>query len=123
MAKKVNTGPDQVPYFRHRGRDVSRSGISTDCHVCYAEQRSSVPTYHPASRTRKSGQKNALNNLHGDFFELGIRACPESVGVGKLCRLRLRLRVKQRTPTDSDSGSDSDSAALPVTLMISREGS
>ena len=57
-------------------------------------------------------RKNGLNNWHGYFCESGIRACPESVGVGKFCRLRLRLREKQPTPTDSDSGSDSDSAAL-----------
>ena len=30
---KLASGPDQVPHFRHGGRDVSRSGISTDCHV------------------------------------------------------------------------------------------
>ena len=61
-------------------------------------------------------RKNGLNNRHGDFCESGIRASPESVGVGKFCRLRLRLRLweKQPTPTDSDSGSDSDSAALVV---------
>ena len=59
-------------------------------------------------------RKNGLNNRHGDFCESRIRACPESVGVGKFCRLRLRLRLreKQPTPADSDSGSDSDSAAL-----------
>ena len=55
--KKLIPGPDQVPHFRHRGRDGSRSGISADCHVCYAEERSSVPTYHPASPSHKSGQK------------------------------------------------------------------
>ena len=59
-------------------------------------------------------------NFHGDFFESGIRACPESVGVGKFCRLRLRLRAKQPTPTDSDSDSDSDSAAL-VVLSVKSE--
>ena len=41
------------------------------------------------------------------FFASGIRASPESVGVGKFYRLRLRLRAKQPTLTDSDSGSDS----------------
>ena len=73
--------------------------------------------YHPASLPQNM-RKNGLNNRHGDFCESGIRACPESVGVGKFCRLRLRLRLreKQPTPTDSDfdSGSDSDSAALCV---------
>ena len=63
-------------------------------------------------------RKNGLNNRHGDFCESGIRACPESVGVGKFCRLRLRLREKQPTPTDSDSGSDSDSAALQIPTVI-----
>ena len=64
--------------------------------------------------------KNVLNNGHGVFCESGIRACPESVGVGKFCRLRLRLRLreKQPTPTDSDSGSDSDSAALVITKIF-----
>ena len=57
-----------------------------------------------------------LINRHDDFFESGIRACLESAGVGKFCRLRLRLREKQPTPTDSDSGSDSDSAALAVAV-------
>ena len=68
------------------------------------------PVYH------KNMRKNGLNNRHGDFSESGISACPESVGVGKFCRLRLRLRLreKQPTPTDSDYGSDSDSAALPA---------
>ena len=71
-------------------------------------------TSYPASQPHKSGQKNALIDRYGAFFESGIRACPESVGVGKFCRLRLRLRLRanQPTPTDSDSGSDSDSAAL-----------
>ena len=70
------------------------------------------PVYH------KNMRKNVLNNQHGDFCESGISACPESVGVGKFCRLRLRLRLrgKQPTPTDSDSGSDSDSAALDGTI-------
>ena len=69
------------------------------------------PVYH------KNMCKNVLNNRHGDFCESGIRACPESVGVGKFYRLRLRLRLreKQPTPTDSDSGSESDSAALTTT--------
>ena len=120
LQKKLMLGPDQVPHFRHRGWDVSRSGISNDCHVCYAEQcRAGFGTYHPAGPQHKSEQKNVLNNVHGDFFESGIRACPESVGVGKFCRLRLRLRAKQPTPTDSDSGSDSDSAALLVASHLS----
>ena len=46
--KKLISGPDQMPHFRHRGRDLSRSGITTDCNVCYAEQRSSVPIIQPA---------------------------------------------------------------------------
>ena len=112
LQKKIIPGPDQVPHFTHRGRDVSWSGISNDCHVCYAEQRrAGFGTYHPATSPHKSGQKNALIKRHGDFFESGVRAYPESVGVSKFCRLRLRLRLrtKQPTPTDSDSGSGSDS--------------
>ena len=62
------------------------------------------------SITKKYARKNALNNRHGEFCESGIRVCPESLGVGRFCRLRLRLREKQPTPTDFDS--DSDSAAL-----------
>ena len=69
------------------------------------------PVYH------KNMRKNGLNNRHGDFCASEIRVCPESVGVGKLCRLRLRLREKQPTPTDSDSGSDSDSAALVISVQ------
>ena len=42
-----------------------------------------------------------------------IRYCPESVGVGKFCRLRLRLRLRAKQPTPTDS--DSDSAALLLT--------
>ena len=57
-SKKLILCPDQVPHFRHRDRDVSRSGISPDCHVCYAEQRKAgFGTYHPASPPHKSGQK------------------------------------------------------------------
>ena len=54
------------------------------------------PVYH------KNMLKNGLNNRDGDICESGIRACPESVGVGKFCRLRLRLRQNNRlrpTPT------------------------
>ena len=49
LQKKLLPGPDQVPHFRHRGRDVSRSGISTDAMsaMAYAEQRSSVPIIQP----------------------------------------------------------------------------
>ena len=46
--------------------------------------------------------------------ESGMRSCPESVGVGKFCRLRLRLRLRAKQPTPTDSDSDSDSAPLPV---------
>ena len=70
-------------------------------------------------------RRNDLNNRHSDFCESRIRACPESVGVGKFCRLRLQLRLRERqpTPTDSDSGSDSDSAALvQVTNMPESTG-
>ena len=86
-------------------------------YLLYAEQRRTwFGINHPASLPQKCEQ-NVLNNQHGDFCESGISACPESVGVGKFCRLRLRLRGKQPTPTDSDSGSDSDSAALAVGSM------
>ena len=78
----------------------------------HVEQRGAwFGIYYPASLPQKYAQ-NGLNNRHGDCCESGIRSCPESVGVGRFCRLRLRLREKQPTPTDSDSGSDSDSAAL-----------
>ena len=97
---------------------MSRSRISTGCHVCYAEQRrAGFGIYHPASPPQKYGQKNALNNLHGDFFESRIRACPELVGVGKFCRLRLRLRLRAKQPTPTDSDSDSDYAALMSRLV------
>ena len=88
--------------------------------LLYAEQRRAwFGNYHPASLPQKNMRKNVLNNQHGNFCESGISACPESVGVGKFCRLRLRLRLrgKQPTPTDSDSSSDSDSAALDVTTF------
>ena len=117
-------GTDQVPHFRHRGWDGSRPGISTDCRVCYAEQRRAVfGTYYPVSPPHKYRQKNALINRHDDFFESGIGVCPESAGVSKFCRLR--LREKQPTPTDSDSGSDSDSAALvrAATFRLQRQPS
>ena len=102
-----------MTHFRYRDRVGSGSVISTDCHLYYMQNRAGLgsvfiiqPVYH------KNMRKNGLNNRHGDFCESGISANPESVGVGKFCRLRLRLREKQMTPTDSDSGSDSDSAAL-----------
>ena len=110
-----------MTHFRYRDRVGPGSEISTDCHIYYVEQRRAwFGIYHPASLPQKYAQ-NGQNNRHGDFCESGIRVCPESVGVGKFCRLRLRLRLreKQPTPADSDSGSDSDSAALPATLTSS----
>ena len=106
-----------MTHFTYRERTGSGSRITNDCHLYYVEQcRAWFGIYHPASIPHKNMRKNGLNNRHGDFCESGIRAGPESVGVGKFCRLRLRLRLreKQPTPTDSDSGSDSDSAALLV---------
>ena len=118
LQKGLIPRPDQKDTFRYRDRVGSGSGISTDCHLYYMQNSAGLcsvfiirPVYHKNMRT------NVLNNQHGDFCESGISACPESVGVGKFCRLRLRLRFrrKQPTPTDSDSGSDSDSAALDTT--------
>ena len=67
----------------------------------FAMQRSaglgSVPVIQPVHHIICT--ENALINRHGNFFESRIRRCPESVGVGKFCRLRLRLRAKQPTPT------------------------
>ena len=62
----------------------------------------SVPIIQPVKHINV-GAKNALIDRHDDFFESGIRACPESVGVGEFCRLRLRLQTKQPTPAHSDS--------------------
>ena len=79
----------------------------------YAEQsRAGFVTYHKSVHHKRYARKNALNNRHGDFCESGIRVCPESVGVGRLCRLRLRLRLREKQPTPTDFDSDSDSAAL-----------
>ena len=39
LQKGLIADPDQVSHFRHRGRVGSVSGISTDSHLCHAEQR------------------------------------------------------------------------------------
>ena len=110
-------GPDQLSHFRHWDRVGSRFGISIDCHLCLCRTDQGWVRYlSPANPSQKICAENALNNRHGDFCESGIRVCPESVGVGRFCRLRLRLREKQPTPTDSDS--DSDSAALYGSIWI-----
>ena len=90
---------NKMTHFRYRDWVGSGSGISTDCHLYYVEQRRAwFGIYHPASLPQKL-RKNDLNNRQGDFCESGIRACPESVGVGKFCRLRLRLRLREKQPT------------------------
>ena len=102
-AKRVNTGSRPTATFQTTGVG-SGSGISTDCHLCYAEQRrAGFGTCHPAS-PQKYTQKKMTKIMGIEICESGIRSCPESVGVGKFCRLRhrLRLRAKQPTPTDSD---------------------
>ena len=103
------------------GAQIFTQGVLFNCYQVLRKWWRCAPSFF--RDPRKTGGEDisphppvrVLNNLHGDLLESGIRACPESVGVDKFCRLRLRLRAKQPTPTDSECGSDSDCSALIVT--------
>ena len=52
--KGLKPGPGKLPHFRHQSRVGFGSGISTDCHLYYAEQRKAgFGTCHPVSPLQK----------------------------------------------------------------------